>query len=707
MKISTVPITLYRASNGPLRSADLVFVHGLMGSLQTWSSSPERTFWPSWLSEHGNVWILNYPADAFWWASSGASMAFPERARSIIDLLVNHQLGRRPLVFVTHSLGGVLVKGMLRAANDLNEPNWKRLLQNTRGVAFLGTPHTGAALGTLADALRLLGTTINAAQLRSNEPHLLDLAAWYSRNAMRLGIRSLAYYEKGTVKGLKIVDEGSADPRVEDCNPVPSDANHIDICKPQSNSDPVYLGVLRFVESLIGSPNSQLSGADTSRCDRHNGNAVKYNIDTVFGIHRGDTCHYVQRDKVDNTFVGNLIGGKHLCIYGSSKQGKTALRKKHISAAEELAVVCDRTWASVDVFAAILKAANCLVQKNLNDPAPGASTIRMPAGQTVSVDLNHTADFLRVLESCFTGKYIVIEELHYLAESVQRDIAFKLKAVHELSDRYVFIVIGVWLEHNRLVHLNKDLQGRVAPINADEWTDDDLLRVIREGEEKLNIRFPAGFAEKLVERACGSVYLVREACYRACEIVEIYNRAEPVRVIEQSVNAAMILREIGNVGADYAGQIISLIELQNIPLYEHEKQAGLKDWVLRTLVCVSPKDLRKGISLKRLRALVRLKHPQSYHPTEGQIERVIKGAQSAQLAKSGHSLFDYDRREKIIRCVDKGFILWRSGTTPEKIEQLIFDGEIPTGQEEFPSKRVYPAVLSIRRNDQQQRRGHA
>jgi hypothetical protein len=169
----------------------------------------------------------------------------------------------------------------------------------------------------------------------------------------------------------------------------------------------------------------------------------------------------------------------------------------------------------------------------------------------------------------------------------------------------------------------------------------------------------------------------------------------------------MILREIGNGGADYAGQIISLLELQNIPLYEHEKQADLKDWVLRTLICVSLKDLRKGISLKRLRALVRLKHPQSYHPTEGQIERVIRGAQSAQLAKSGHSLFDYDRREKVIRCVDKGFILWRSGTPPEKIEQLIFDGVIPTEQKEDVGKKVYPALQSIRRNDLQQRRGQA
>jgi hypothetical protein len=50
--------------------------------------------------------------------------------------------------------------------------------------------------------------------------------------------------------------------------------------------------------------------------------------------------------------------------------------------------------------------------------------------------------------------------------------------------------------------------------------------------------------------------------------------------------------------------------------------------------------------------------------------------QSALVAK-GQSLFDYDRTDKIVRCVDKGFILWRSGTSQERIEHLIFEGKMP------------------------------
>src|ERR1700684_1468736 len=103
-------VQLHRASKSFSEAGDIIFVHGLNGSAAdtwSWSADPDA-FWPNWLSTHANIWVLDYPAALFWWASSGASMAIPERARSIIDLLLSHKLGDRPLIFVAHSLGGLL-----------------------------------------------------------------------------------------------------------------------------------------------------------------------------------------------------------------------------------------------------------------------------------------------------------------------------------------------------------------------------------------------------------------------------------------------------------------------------------------------------------------------------------------------------------------------------------------------------------------------
>jgi hypothetical protein len=681
------------------KSADLVFVHGLTGSAETtWArESGSACFWPRWLAEempHVNVWVLDYPAAAFWWAGSGTNMALPERARSVIDLLANRGLGRRPLAFIAHSLGGLLVKAILRAAQEFRQSDWRRLLDNTRGVVFLATPNTGSGLATIADGLRLLGFAQNATQLHSNEPHLQDLAIWYSQNANDLGIQTRAYYEKGRVKGIKIVDEGSADPRVPGCIPIPVDANHIEICKPLDRTDPVYSGILVFTTSLFGEyhvPRSEPSQWEAGQP------AVDYNIDNVFGMQRGDTSHYIERSHVDDVFLNSLLGDKHVSIYGSSKQGKTTLRNKYLSKPEQLVVVCEREWSSTDIFAAILKAAGCMIDYSNPSSSPGLEvTVRIPkptlskdnagaslafpalsAGQfeSVRINLRDTGDFVRVLRDVFFGKYLVLEEFHYLDEKTQRDFAYKLKLIHEISP-YICIMVGVWLEKNKLAHLNENLAGRVVPINADAWTDTDLLLVIHGGEQKLNMKFPQGFAEDLVSRACGSVYLVRETCYRACMISGIFARVKDTQNIEKTLSVPGILKDISNGGVDYPGQIISLLGLDDMELNEQEREEDLRDWVLRTIVFSPWTELSKGISLKRLRIAIRETHPKKYNPTEGQIERIIRALQASQHTRAGYNLFDYDRQDKTIRCVDKGFILWRRNTPFKRIRNLMLEGEV-------------------------------
>jgi pimeloyl-ACP methyl ester carboxylesterase len=564
------PLDIFRLSSSSAPKCDIVFVHGLMGTPEdTWNLDDQ--YWPGWLSAYGDIWIVRYPASLLLWSSHGASMAIPERAKSLIDLLVNAKIGQtRPLIFITHSLGGLLVKAILRAASDYGGADWKKLLHNTRGVVFLATPHRGSLIASISSLGKIFGISINATQLAANDPYLLDLSSWYSKNAPSRGVKTLAYYEKLPTKGLIVVDASSSDPGVTDCSAIPADYNHVDICKFSTIHHPIYGGILNFVESIVGT--SEVV-PDMEKEDANN--TLEYSIDTVFGMHRGDTHHYVERAGVDDAFIMHLIGDRHLCIYGSSKQGKTALRKKHISESQCLVVVCDRSWTSVDVFVALLKAAGCDVQRDTS--APSTCKIRLPNQRAVLVDLNHVRDFLVVMHAIFSGKYLIIEEFHYLPEESQRDIAFKLKALHELSKHYIFIVVGVWLENNRLVHLNRDLVGRVSPINADIWTDDDLRRVITEGEQKLNIKFPTGFAAKLVEKSCGSVYLVREACRRACEIGGINNRLDVAKQIDQTINVRTLLRAIAGDGIDYQGQLLSMFTLDKSEMYDLENEENLSE----------------------------------------------------------------------------------------------------------------------------------
>ena len=51
----------------------------------------------------------------------------------------------KPIVFLCHSLGGIMGKRALILAHERDSNlNYKEILDNTRGIAFMGVPHQGS-----------------------------------------------------------------------------------------------------------------------------------------------------------------------------------------------------------------------------------------------------------------------------------------------------------------------------------------------------------------------------------------------------------------------------------------------------------------------------------------------------------------------------------------------------------------------------------
>lgn len=148
--------------------------------------------------------------------------------------MVQRGFGQRPILFVCHSLGGLLVKQILRIASEANDRNKKAVFEQARAVLFLATPHAGAGLASLMNAFRVLfGATVSIEDLRARSPHLRELENWYRNHANTAGIWTKTYYETRGVFGLRIVSETSASPGTGD-NPVPLDEDHLSIAKPRS-----------------------------------------------------------------------------------------------------------------------------------------------------------------------------------------------------------------------------------------------------------------------------------------------------------------------------------------------------------------------------------------------------------------------------------------------------------------------------------------
>ncbi|MEM7042732.1 MAG: hypothetical protein AAF543_07970 [Pseudomonadota bacterium] len=423
------------------------------------------------------------------------------------------------------------------------------------------------------------------------------------------------------------------------------------------------------------------------------GNDDDLNIEKVFGLHRGDTHHYIERDGVDLSFVEAISREKHVAIFGCSKQGKTTLRKMHLSESEYILVTCDPAWSVEDLHASILKEAGCQVstgrethaRNGFGSDAEVGAKIKVPfleysgkfganedqSSTTIEtyddlpIDMADPRQVIDILKQASTKKIIVIEEFHYLPERTQRQFAFKMKTFHEISN-FIFIVVGVWLEENRLVVLNSDLGGRVASINADMWPRGDLERVIVKGGSLLNVSFPQAFVDQLLNEAAGSVYIVREACYRALEQIDVYNRQGAELAYEGDIPLKSIVRNIANSLSDYQSFVYNLGR-------KHKDVGDFSRIVLYLLASSTPQDMISGISVRKIKTRMSRSHTHLDNVRDNHIRAFLNRLEGLQKECGIPVIFDYDRSNDRVRITDKGFILWRKAQKKDDIEEMIFD----------------------------------
>lgn len=408
--------------------------------------------------------------------------------------------------------------------------------------------------------------------------------------------------------------------------------------------------------------------------------------DDVFGVSRDLPLNYVARETIDGGLVEALTRSKHVVIHGSSKQGKTSLRKSNLRESEYIHVACQNKWTVSELHAAILKRAGFQVEQSTATTVGGERKIHAKAtgkfsakllGQggeagaevgaerktndastitTVPLELDPADpnDVIAALETIDFDRFIVLEDFHYLSPETQADFAVALKAFHEDSN-LIFVVVGVWLDSNRLVQHNGDLTGRVVTVNADAWKTDELHEVIRAGEKLLGIRFADSFKSELVAGCFESVWVVQEGCHLACKRQGIMFSQDEVVVVGEGVDVPALIEEVVASQSDrYNGF------LEHFPggYQSAPTELEMYRWLLLPVLSVPLEKLERGLSVSDLREMVNRHHPRA--PLNDmnflQALRRTSGLQVQQKTKP--IILDYDQTNRRLTVVDRGFLIW-------------------------------------------------
>ncbi len=281
---------------------DVVFVHGLTGDYRdTWTAKKNKAaaiFWPDALAkelgDRVNVWSLAYDAPLLK-LSEGSRLKETLGQDAIERLSViarapngERQIGERPIVFVTHSLGGLVVKAMLRQADEARPKDNREapsdldcIRRQTRAVVFIATPHCGTSLvylkllapllarvgaiglGLLVAIPKLLLTGLALClsflirpskyvdELVAEDPYLRELQNFYRKFSERMEIQTSAFYERKKYWLFRVVSPCSADPGLPTCTPTGIDNHHVGITKISTvKESTIYREVLSLVQNV-------------------------------------------------------------------------------------------------------------------------------------------------------------------------------------------------------------------------------------------------------------------------------------------------------------------------------------------------------------------------------------------------------------------------------------------------------------------------
>lgn len=401
--------------------------------------------------------------------------------------------------------------------------------------------------------------------------------------------------------------------------------------------------------------------------------------DEVFGLRRDVPLNYVARPEVDERFVLELASEKHVVIYGSSKQGKTCLRKECLQEEDCITVQCSNTWNLRALHTGILKEAGFMVTESVEKSASGSKKVRASfmgripglgggvetersdeeGGKTKKVSLELEAedvnDVIQALESIEFERFIVLEDFHYLPLDTQTDFSVALKAFHEKSN-FSFIVVGVWLEENRLIVYNGDLTGRVVSVNADVWSDDELREVIDRGGALLGVSFSDEFKETLLGRAESNVYIVQEVCRLTCHKEGVTKTQDELRTLGAETNVEDLVTAVVDQQRGRYNQF-----LVHFATGFQDTELEMYKWLLYPVLTLSLDELRAGLSYRQVRERIQSAHPRRADLNPGNITQALQNVAGLQVKKKiTPIILDYDQTNLRLNVVDRGFLIWLS-----------------------------------------------
>ncbi|MEW9584301.1 hypothetical protein [Paraburkholderia sp. DGU8] len=410
-----------------------------------------------------------------------------------------------------------------------------------------------------------------------------------------------------------------------------------------------------------------------------------YKLEDVFGVTSKPIRSYVEREDIDTRFREALKSGKQVVVYGSSKQGKTALVSKHLPYADHLPVSLTPKTQLIDVYQQMLSAAGVRLisgttDKRSTEASAGVSAkfkaliplfgsaeaetkgdFKAGSGQEVNyeeipVNLELPQTVANLLERVNCKKWVILENFHYLNDDIQRAFAFDLRAFQELGVR--FVILGVWREKNRMAQFNGDLLDRVVEVPVEPWVEADFRRVAEKGARELNIEIHSSLVNGAIGASFSSIGVFQELLKGICIEAKVFEWQRLKRRID---NVECLQRAIEVKTHDYAARHQRALEAISAGHTTGGAKGDLPPlflpyYLVQVILQQGFEGIADGMHRTVLHDGIKAIHHRGEDVRSSDMTNLLGGLANLQAAKSiSPPIIDYDTQKRVLQVVDSTF----------------------------------------------------
>ncbi|MFA4941832.1 MAG: ATP-binding protein [Patescibacteria group bacterium] len=240
---------------------------------------------------------------------------------------------------------------------------------------------------------------------------------------------------------------------------------------------------------------------------------------------------------------------------------------------------------------------------------------------------------------------LVIDDFHYLPKGLQGNIIRALKPL--VFEGIPVVVIAIPHRRYDAVKVEKEMTGRILPVNIPIWKDDELQYIPKTGFHVLNIDVDYKTVERLAKESIGSPHLMQEFCREICKI------------------DSFDLENIFKTSAETIGRPIFEKLARGPRSHSDRKQRKLKSGQkvdIYGLVLHGLSNIKPGLitlEYEDLRAAIKEICIQDDIPNVQEVARVLKHmAQIAATDQSSTPVIDFDEEEKRLHITDPFFAFY-------------------------------------------------